>query len=53
MGTHADACHWKRTGDPDTETRMLEAAKQADKLNIQAETLFGKAVRMYHALIFG
>lgn len=44
---------WKRTGDPDTETRMLEAAKQADKLNIQAETLFGKAVRMYHALIFG
>lgn len=44
---------WKRTGDPDTETRMLAAARQADDLRVQAETLFGKAMRMYHTLIFG
>lgn len=44
---------WKRTSDPDTETRMLAAARQADDLRVQAETLFGKAMRMYHTLIFG
>lgn len=44
---------WRRTGDPNAEIRMLAAARQADELNIRAETLFGKAVRMYHTLIFG
>lgn len=44
---------WRQTGDPNAEIRMLEAAKQADELNMQAETLFGKAVRTYHTLIFG
>lgn len=44
---------WKRTGDSNTENHMLEAAKQADNLRIQAETLFSKAMRMYHALLFG
>lgn len=44
---------WKQTGDPNAKIRMLAAAKQADWLSMQAETLFGKAVRMYHTLIFG
>lgn len=46
-------CPWKQAGDPNAETRMLAAAKQSDDLRIQAETLFGKAIRMYHALLFG
>lgn len=44
---------WKQTGDPDAENRMLAAARQADNLRMQAETLFGKAMRMYHTMIFG
>ena len=44
---------WRQTGDPNAGTRMLATAKQADNLRIQAETLFGEAVRAYHTLIFG